>query len=547
MASGQKRMQLNTRERVISTDHNRLQSFLGAHVSEMLRWMTLAAMAEGGASVMGTTTTSPLNAMILNGLWARPEIGTVNLFVEPGAIAMINPDGAPSADDSACKVFSDAGVTVAGSLTLTAGGGGATRIDVIECSRVEAVTESDNRDIFNPGTALFTPTLVDKVKLDRLTYRIRTGTAGAGFPGTASGWLPLAVAIVPQTATTWNDCIVFDVRPLLMDLAAGGAARVVKVFPKRPKGFATMATVIAASPLTSLRGIAESEFGQWRVGGEFAPALAGLTNNAIDMTSAELLETGFVAVANRPWYVYAMFPHGLPRWARYSPSSSGQRIPLPFKGIPVLTTKPPANGQHATVSSAVTMPAIFGFTATQTAGVPIMTGGTDDGGAMLDTSLFDGWTMFGRGGTATGQNVGELLTIATGAGTNTQLYDLVDNTDIPVGAVAVRVRFSCILAFSNGAQTAYTMQRRALVYDTTNALTGQLYGPTDNLGGSSAGSGNVTVSWEVEIPLNCLASMPTGAPVTRRVGVEWTVTPHTGTVAFGTERAWVVGWRLGVD
>lgn len=40
-------------------------------------------------------------------------------------------------------------------------------------------------------------------------------------------------------------------------------------------------------------------------------------------------------------YLYLMFPFGLPRWARYTDSGSGSRVPRSPRGIPVCSTVPP--------------------------------------------------------------------------------------------------------------------------------------------------------------------------------------------------------------
>jgi hypothetical protein len=529
MASGNQHEIINTRERVLSDDINRLQAFLGKHVAEMFRWMVSATMGEGGAGAVGSATTSPLSAVIFNGLWARPEIGTVNLFVEPGAIGMVNPDLSPSADDSAFKVFADAGVQVAGALTLTAGSG-STRIDVIECSRVDEVIEADNRDVFNIGTGLFTPTLVDKVARSRLSYRIRVGTPGGGFPGAASGWLPLAVASVPSTATTWDNCIVWDVRPLMMDLVRS-PAQVSQVFPAHPKGYGT-AFDSSGAGLWRLRGVFEAEFGSRRVGGEIASALSGLASGLF-LAGTDVKESGFSVTNNLPWYVYAMFPHGLPRWARYSPSSSGQRVPLPFRGIPMLSQKPPANGQLQALNVAAALPADLGFTGTHTAGTPIATGAFDGSGNFIASAIAGGWTLLGGVPTA--------ISPATGAGTNDLVYELADNTHLPVGCSMVRVRFTNLLT-GTPVETGYKFTRTVRALDGASGITYE-HVHRDN---QTTAGGSITDIFELDIPLHALTNMPAGTPVTRRIGITYAILGGVS-LTYSGQSAAVVGWRLGYD
>lgn len=532
--SGNKREILNTRERVVSTDWNRMQQFIAAGGAEALRWMMSAQSTEGGASSVGSSTTSPLTAIVVNGLWARPEIGTVNLFVEPGTVGMVNPDAVPSADDSPFKVITDAGVQVAGALTLTAGAVG-TRIDVIECSRVVEVLESDNRDIFNPATGLFSPVLVPKVERDRLSYRIRVGVAGAGFPGTVSGWLPLAVASVPSTATTWNDVTLFDVRPLMQDLVRS-PAQVLQTFPHRPHAWATAVEETALG--RKLRGFAEAERRQWRVGGEFGSVLSGLIGGALDLAGTDVVEPGFAVTNNRPWYVYAVFPHALPRWARYSPSSSGQRVPLPFKGIPVFTQKAPTNGQHTNLSVAVTLPSTFGFTATTTDGTPLVTGGFDNAGNWMNTVVESGWHRFAKGGAGVAAQAGLKLAPSAGAGTATATYDLVDNTTHPVGAVCLLVKFITRITGSAPNFDQGGIQWQLQVLDSLGA---SMVEETRRATATSGSTGVVDHQQYFEVPLHTIGAMPGDTPITRQIKFANAI---GDAVMYSNQEAHVVGWKF---
>src|SRR5688572_19836722 len=131
--SGGRRMTINTRERAVSNDHNRGWAFNSAAIAELYRHVFDVRSSEnnsGGTELLGSAVTTPLRGVILSGLRARPEIGTVNLFIEPGAALIVDPTGDDS-DDCVLKYVVSDGVQTAGELTLTAGGGG-TRIDVIE-------------------------------------------------------------------------------------------------------------------------------------------------------------------------------------------------------------------------------------------------------------------------------------------------------------------------------------------------------------------------------------------------------------------------------
>lgn len=528
MASGNKRMVLNTRERLVSTDHNRLQAFAGEHVAEIFRYMSTYLAGEGGAASIIGTTTSPMLSIVLNGLWARPEVGTVNLFIEPGVAGMVNPDASPSSDDSPFKVFKDDGVQLAGQLTLTPGGGGATRIDVIEFARIEQVEESDNRDIFNPATGLFAPTLVDKVISDRLTYRIRTGTPGGGFPGTASGWTPIAVASVPNTATTWDQCIVWDVRPLVTDLVRA-PAQVLQKFPSIGKHYGS---AYSDGVFRRLYGVFESQRDQWRVGGEIGSTLSGLAGGALDLTSAEIIEPGFAGVGSLPWALYAMQPFGLPRWARYSPASSGLRVPLPFRGIPVLSQKTHAfDGKPV---AAVSLPTAFGLGGSSTEGVAVATGAFDAGGTFLNASYADGWTRL-AGFPAT-------VSPASGANTPDPIYEIQDSTHFPRGAVALRARFATTLNASI-ANTGFSLQRSVRCLDAASIPIAEV--GFEIVGHDSKNTSQAFDTFEVDIPLHAIASMPNGSQVTRRFHVAYS-TSGLVAITYAAQSMRIVGWKMGM-
>ncbi len=528
MSSGQKRLVFNTRERAISDDPNRLQSFLAASMAEYLRWASVATSDEGGGQTAQGATTNPLTAIILGGLWARPEIGTVNLFVEPGVVALINPEPSPSTDDSPCKVISDPGVQTAGTLTLTPAPG-STRIDIIECSRTVVTTESDNRDVYDPVTGLFTPVLVNKVVTDQLTYRIRLGTPGGGIPATASGWLPLAVASVPAAAATWNDCIVWDVRPLMADLVHAPTQMQTR-FPHRPMQYGTLRLNGAAR---ELRGAFEAELNQWRVGGEVGSALSGLATGMLDLAGSDVIEPGFAATPDTPWFLYACFPGGLPRWARYSPSSSGQRIPLPFRGIPVFSQKTPNTARGIRTSSTINIPTPLGIGGGTTSNVALVTGAFDSTTTCLSSIMGDGWTKLS----------GPVTTInpAAGATTDTIRFDLADNTHFPLGASMIRVRLS-FTAVHAGAGTNCAQRTTMNVLDSGSIV---LANEVRRIGNIVSDTNARSYVQEFDVPIDAVASMPTGTAQTHRIQF---VTQFLGAVtvsAWSSQTLEVLGWRMG--
>lgn len=521
MGSGGRELQINTRERPVSNDHNRMQAIARAHLAELLRWMIDSSSPEvnaGGFPTAPAVTGNPLRGEIFGGLWARPDVGTVNLFIEPGVVGIVNPDAVPDVDDSPYKVIDDPGVQTAGALTLTAGAV-ATRIDVIECSRVDVVLEQDNRDIFNQATGIFTPQLVDKVIAERLTYRIRTGVAGAGFPGTAAGWLPLAVASVPSTATTWNDCTVWDVRPLVSDYVRA-PFNVEQTFPHLHHAYATAVDVGGAD--RKLRGVIEAEYLGRKLGGELGPSIL---TGSIDLLSSEVLEPGFAVTPNRPWFLYFLTPFGLPRWAKYSPASAGFRRPASPRGIPVFTQKGPG-GMNMKPGAAVSIPTALGLGGNTQDGCVAMTGAYNAASGWLDSVLADGWTRFGISGNASGITVSP----AAGAGTAVVSYDLTDNVTHPLGATALRLRFRTTVTTAVGNDV-----RKVRVLDATNAIMFE----HEDAHAQFVGTSNDV--FEIEIPLNAIAGWPAGTAVTRRVTVEF-----TNASGYADQLCQVIGWKMGM-
>ena len=332
--NGGKRFFFNARERALSGDQNRTQNVHDQMLAELLRCMLDPSIEldqqAGSVEVFSTGSETPPRATIIAGIRPRPEVGTNNLFIEGGSLVIVDKPS-PTADESKLAFVVDPGVQTAGALTLTPGTGGAIRIDVIECQRVETVIESDSRDIFNTSTGLFTPALVDKVTTARLSYRIRTGVIGGGFPGVVADWLPLAVCSVPSGATTWDAVTLWDVRPLASE-------RVQQPFNAYPSlNYYTRANL--ASDVTTVpsdvrvRGVVDCSFGAYRAGGQLIHP--GTTNQYLNVADTTLWATG-LAFANAPWCLYAVYPFGLPRWVQYSPASAGIREPRGMRGIPVV-------------------------------------------------------------------------------------------------------------------------------------------------------------------------------------------------------------------
>lgn len=362
-----RRMRINTQERAISGDINRLQAFAAKGFNEVMRHMLLIGTSDPDPSLYAepSSLTTPLSAEILRGLCVRPSVGSLNLLIDSGVIFVIDPTY-QGPDDSVCVPIKTDGVSLPGALVMTANVSGFTRYDVIEC-RVSSVpiTATDNRDIFDPTTGLFTATTVTKEIEQQLEFRVRAGTPGGGYPGAVSGWLPLCVAHVPNGATD-NDAITFwDVRPLAEDHDVAPFS-----VDKRPRFEAMNGMLDRTSSSTwTLTGFFSGSFKGRRVGGLMRRGSPGTDADSVNLWETVNQDTNYVEPASTSlnYYAYLVFPFGLPRWSRYTDATSGLRAPREPKGILVLTQTPP--NPDGTPSLPISLANIFGAGATTSDGL----------------------------------------------------------------------------------------------------------------------------------------------------------------------------------
>jgi len=428
-ASSNRSMVLNTRERLVSTDHNRLQQFLGTDLAEIARFALMTTTGEetnsNGIGTPSSTTGTPLRAIIVNGFLVTPEVAGTNLTISAGVAWAVFPDVVPSTDDSAAKLVIDDGL-LAGTLAFSANAGPGVRVDIVEMQPVLVTTETESRDIYNPATGLFAPVSVPKVKQLQAAFRLRVGVQGAGYPGNALGWVPLCVVVTPAGAADWDACDFFDVRPLASDLSRPGF---------RSNNFLSdldqqlmSAGKIDASTDARVRGRATGVYNGFRAGGNDAHR-GGFNLSTGALADAEPTFIADITVAIKVWYLYAAFPEGLPRWCRYSPASSGSRRPGGFRGIPTASVIPPSNA--AGFVTAITPPAYTGLIAT-TGGVCVFAGGADSTATpKVIAASSDGAWIHTQGGT---------IFAPTATTATTTEYDFTDILGIyPVNAKAVRI------------------------------------------------------------------------------------------------------------
>lgn len=350
MPSGAKELVVNTLERAVSTDINRMQRFADAAIAERLR---AAANTFGGSDDVAlfdtpNTTLGSGGEVYGPGLMVRPVATTLNLTVDAGVAMIVSPDG--DSDSSVYKLAVDPGVLTG--LSIGTNSSGLIRIDVIECQwTINANAETDNRDIFNPATGGFAATSVSKATQGFLTYRVRAGTAGSGFPGLVAGWMPLAVASVPSGAANVGACTFWDVRPLVSDrlfpphnlqrLAPRTLKNGIYIDTLTSGGKALFSGLVETSATDLTLGSAGWSLN--RLGGLFA----GPDLNAAANQSGSL--------SNGPCYVYILEPFGLPRWALYSGNTPTT------KGIVVVSSTAPVSAAVPSPSAPLALPTATGL------------------------------------------------------------------------------------------------------------------------------------------------------------------------------------------
>lgn len=445
MTAGSKNVVVNNLERALSTDINRLQTFKDAALSQLANWLfgvqqLNAELYPGYVTQFPPGALDPYqNSVVVNGLLPYPLNGTTSLLVSPGLVFM--EDATYTPDQSPYRYVDDPGVSGVGALVLTPAPG-AIRIDVIECALVDTVLEQSNRDIFNPATGLFTPFLVDKVKAGQLQYRIREGAPGGGFPGVVSGWLPLAVVSVPPAAATWDDCTLWDVRPLLS--ASNNAPFVTWLQDTNAQTHWSTGAWNAGLTQLLITGKMTTGLGPYNQSG----LLGNHPTDAIwiDLADPDNWATGAVPVAGFPYYLWALTPFNLPGWRKYSGIALSPRRPTGMAGVMALSmVAPTARGFPAL---AITPPAATGLLGSTQFGAIAACGVVDSSGVGLSFISDGDWVYHG-------EDLPVVLPSATapinGAGTTT--YTFTDNLVYPASARAIKlytVRDYTVLAAATG-------------------------------------------------------------------------------------------------
>lgn len=518
-------MHHNTRERLVSNDFNRMQAFAACDRASMLRRMldeSYVADKYPGVASRATGVESPLRADVIGGLLVRPIIGSTSVTVDAGSLGCYAPDDAPSSDDDPYKVIDSPGVSQLGDLVIAPNADGSNRIDVIECAPFENVEEQDNRDVFNVSTGMFIPTMVDKVIATRLQFRVRQGAAGNGWPGTAPGWLPLAVAVIPPASSSNDSVTFYDVRPLVQDRLH--APLQVQHRVQRLQRNEVVADPYASAGQMRLRGLAETSCGAYLAGGWIRDGAV----EYIDLNDAGNREYGFAVPNGAPYYVYALFPFGLPRWVKYSASSiDGMgRVPYGLRGIPCVSAKGPA-GALGVPSSAIVLPSNAGFGTPSTSQCAIIAAGHASDGKLHPFVAVDGMHYLADG----------LFVAAHSVDDNVVVFRLQDNVSHPAHARKLRLLVICTLHGDPNASGLISRTVRIRKSDSANVLA--VLGFTRrNITLNTFGA--FSDSFDIEVPMP--TSLPANVLVSRDVEVEYSM--PSGMTLTGTSNVSVFGWQL---
>lgn len=451
MSSGYRDIFINPQERAASSDINRLQRHKERDLSELLRYMlNVTGDDDSGAIAEYATLANPLRAEVINGVLVRPQANTFDLLVDPGVVMLLQPDAA--ADESDYKYCRDAGVSILGTLVIAPNASGSTRIDVVECrlsSSPGVVT--DTRDVFDTSLGTFSATLVTKERYGVLEYRVRQGTPAAGFPGTASGWLPLCVASVPNGAASNNDVTFWDVRPLVSDRVSGpfSMSRTVSLYDQN---LVALNDQDFGGELRVSGTMRVSYKDRW-VGGMMRRGSPGTDGDYVDLLDVANQEDAYAIPVTGFSYLYLAFPFGLPRWSRYA-SFPSARIPRAPRGIPVLSLSAPRIGglNDATID----LPSGLGL------GVgPVPVGGAVCVAAVYATAstlrggIIDGRIQWIRAGNAPPTTNAIAFNADGGYDRFKSTFTLIPGTHFPANAKALYCMLRLQYSITNGSSTNF--------------------------------------------------------------------------------------------
>jgi len=317
-------IQINVRERPLSTDINNLQSMLGRTLLDVLQY------AQSFRVIMQPTETMGTN-VILGGLQATPN-GS-NISINAGALLQFSASLAPAPGtlDSSYRV----GINrIATAVTMPAPG--VETFYLIEAQMVQVTTTSENRDVLNPVTGVFGATLVPKQIERQVQFQLLTGGADAPAPS-GGNWVPIAIIRRPAGGGAVVSDDIYDVRRV----ADFGVQK-----PHRPVNQRCKLATATVSPAVSTAAIDVMFDGPQGLRAAFASSL--------DLSAASIRSPSTVLAANQPYYLY------LAPWSSLFLAPRRAAVSFQQEGVMVLSSiAPDSAGRN---SANISLPAPFGIT-----------------------------------------------------------------------------------------------------------------------------------------------------------------------------------------
>lgn len=324
--SGNDNLLMNTLERATSGDINDLQSLQARVLAELFR-QTFSRRTLGQA--FSDSTRSICMGL---GVTASGSDVVVGLGVLAQQSATLPP--VPGALDSTYRLARlDTATTITGPTP------GANTWYLLEAQMVPLVASTQVRDIYNPTTQVFVPTLVTKITLQSIAFQITPGV-GANLPAPSGGdWVPLAGVEWPAGGGAPLNIV--DLRQL-PDVVEGGLPATATVEQQQIETVSTTAV-----PSNDVSIVAQTSDPRARLGG---------STGVFDATSGTVIEPGTVFVADAWYYLY------LAEWSTLALAPQGAQG-FAMRGVVVVSATPPTLGTP-NPSAAITPPAPFAIATT---------------------------------------------------------------------------------------------------------------------------------------------------------------------------------------
>lgn len=202
-------IQINVRERPLSSDINDLQAILGRTISELANaGQSFTTITESGSQAF------PAN-LVLFGLEALPSATPNVVVISEGVLlqhgSAIPPVAGPlDARDTRVAIHR---VPPGPAFTVAAPIPGADTFYLLQARVSEVVVTNVNRDVFDPASGTFVAMNVPKQIERRVEFGWVAGTATTPPVGT-TGWVPLAIVFRPNGGGAVSAAQIRDVRPL---------------------------------------------------------------------------------------------------------------------------------------------------------------------------------------------------------------------------------------------------------------------------------------------------------------------------------------------